>query len=855
MGDIIRFKGAFLVLSLTPNRRLAAFLVQQHNKQQAAAHKKAWETPAIYPLEVWLAQLWDLVLENTQQKPKTILSKNQQQILWEKIIQESSVGVELLRIAATAKNALQAWKFISQWQLELKTLEAFAKFSPDTEVFYTWLQSYLTWLGENDYTDSCLMIDMVTQHIATIVDKLPQEIELISVDDMPPQYLALFAKLAELGVSSSQQQIVKPGAMVSRAVFASVDLELQAAALWAKNCLQQNPDQTIAIVIPELEQTRAKVQRIIHQELASEIVNISAPLNIGSYSLIDSALLILQLAKSIIKYEDLSILLRSPFIASAEAELCSRAVLDRNLREKAEAKLSWRTVSKLLSNHDSKLTVMINNFIENLGKTKGTHNAEYWQQTFQTLLASWGWPGERELSIEESHLLSCWQDLLQDYCQLGAVVADHGYAQALQYLLRLAIDTPFLPAESGLTKIHVLGILEASGIVFDQLWVTGMARDSWPPDAAPNPFIPLELQRAVDIPRSSPQRELKVARRLTETLKQGAKHAVVFSYPQMIDDHLSEPSNLIAELPAVDFVFNSSVLVQGNLILEQINDWQAPALEQHQVIKGGSNILKLQAQCPFKAFAQVRLNAKELKEPELILNATDRGNIIHKVMEDFWQECKTHDALAKCLPEALSAILGKIIDQILHKLRLKRPQTLNDNYIDLEKKRLLALITRWLEYEKSRESFVVESIEQKVIISVGPLTLNLRVDRVDRLDDGSQIIIDYKTGHIAISSWSAERIIEPQLPLYTLAYDRNIVALGIASIRADKLKFSGLAQDVGLLPNVAVAKNWHENLENWRTNLNNTASNFANGQAQVDPCSKQICKNCNLPALCRIYDC
>lgn len=841
------------MLTLTPNRRLAAFVTREYNQQQIDAKRRSWETPEIYPLEAWLMQLWQTCVENTKQDPKPILEPIQQQVLWEQIIQQSSVGAELLRVTPTAKNAIQAWKFLCQWQITVPKIAAYADFSVDTAAFNSWLQVYLRWLEQNNYLDFNLMIEQLIIAVPNLITVIPKTITLLGVDDLAPQYAKLFAVLAANGIQIQQQPSVMPGAKVAQTGLANGSYELQAAAAWAAQCLQANPQQIIGIVIPELERKRQQVVRIFNSILPQQLVNISAPLALGSYALIDTAVLILQLAKKVISYADFSLLLRSPFILGAEAEINERAMLDRMLRDKVESRVSWDLINKRISKFDTTITNIISDFSSQIMQIKGEHAPEYWVQTIQSLLAAWGWPGARDLTLEESHLLSCWNDLLHKYCQLGLVVPNHTYQDALQMLMRLVTETPFLAAETGLTKVHVLGVLEGAGIAFDQLWVTGMDRDSWPPDAAPNPFIPIELQRQYDLPRSSPQRELKVARRLTATLQQGGKQQVIFSYPQQIEDQITKPSNLIAHLPKIDIKLNSINIFKAQ-DLEVYADNQAPSITT-EVIKGGAEVLKLQAQCPFKAFAEKRLRAKPLEDPQLILSAADRGNLVHAILEDFWHNCKDQASLDKLLPEDLSSILTTLTNKALANLQRNRPYTLTANYMALESQRLISLIARWLGIEKVRAPFVVAQIEQKMQINLGALTLNLRVDRVDRLADGTEVIIDYKTGRNHLSSWYTERIVEPQLPLYTLHYQTTLAALVIANIQPDELAFKGCSMDNDIIPGLKNIADWPQQLAVWRKNLTALAADFVHGEATVDPYSQQVCKNCKLQALCRIYDC
>ena len=55
-------------------------------------------------------------------------------------------------------------------------------------------------------------------------------------------------------------------------------------------------------------------------------------------------------------------------------------------------------------------------------------------------------------------------------------------------------------------------------------------------------------------------------------------------------------------------------------------------------------------------------------------------------------------------------------------------------------------------------------------------------DRIDRLADGRQVIIDYKTGaSIDTKNWAAQRITEPQLPIYAALVNDEVAAVVFAS--------------------------------------------------------------------------
>ena len=73
---------------------------------------------------------------------------------------------------------------------------------------------------------------------------------------------------------------------------------------------------------------------------------------------------------------------------------------------------------------------------------------------------------------------------------------------------------------------------------------------------------------------------------------------------------------------------------------------------------------------------------------------------------------------------------------------------------DLEKQVVLRVMTEWMALEESRsESFVVDQLEAGQSLSLGGVTLSLRPDRIDRMDTGGRLIIDYKSRAPARTHW------------------------------------------------------------------------------------------------------
>src|SRR5450631_2757406 len=80
--------------------------------------------------------------------------------------------------------------------------------------------------------------------------------------------------------------------------------------------------------------------------------------------------------------------------------------------------------------------------------------------------------------------------------------------------------------------------------------------------------------------------------------------------------------------------------------------------------------------------------------------------------------------------------------------------------------------------------------------------VDLRIDRIDRLGDGSRVIIDYKSGRPRRQDWLGERVAQPQLLAYLQAVEAPVSALASASLAPRAVGFKGIAARGGELPQV-----------------------------------------------------
>jgi len=158
----------------------------------------------------------------------------------------------------------------------------------------------------------------------------------------------------------------------------------------------------------------------------------------------------------------------------------------------------------------------------------------------------------------------------------------------------------------------------------------------------------------------------------------------------------------------------------------------------------------------------------------------------------------------------------------------------------------------------------VIATEDKRSIQVGGLTLNTRLDRVDELEEGQHIVIDYKTSKQSISTMLGDRPDEPQLPLYLVMAEEHAAGVAFASLKRGQLGFSAIVKDADLLPRVKAFADtagckqfisWDELIATWRYYLTDLATGFASGDARVDPKKYPVtCTQCDMQSFCRIHE-
>jgi probable DNA repair protein len=876
---------------LAPNPRLVQALQAGFDRSQLAAGRTSWEAPDILPFAAFVERCHEeaLYADGADGLP-TLLSPAQSQLLWEEALRASRWHDRVLSLAATAALAADAWETAHAWRIE-GALEA-AHGNEDAQAFAAWCGHYRRRTRREGLVDAARLPELVAARFAAGAARPPSLIVLHGFDLLTPQQEHFLAACAAAGAALARCEAPRVRSQVRRASFESPRQELEHAARWARQRLEEagSGAARIAVVVPRLEQQRSEVARIFARvlapalgpgESAAALFNISLGAPLSSYALVDAALGVLELCAAPLPFDRVSRLLRSPFVAGAQAELGTRARLDVALRRLSPDMLSLHRLRALVPEAAARGAappcpqwLALLDRLSAACRDDARAPAHEWARRFTTLLDAAGFPGDRVLDSAEFQALAKWREALGAFAALGSVAPAWSAAEARAQLKRLCADTVFQPA-SGTAPIQVLGILESAGLAFDHLWVSGLTEEAWPLAARPHPLIAPALQRQAGIPEASAERSLEVDAALTEAWRTAAPE-VLFTSARAEGDRELLPSPLIARIPETpvaelaiaDFPTRRRALFEAALAPHARSnraDTVAPALGA-SASPGGTAVLADQAACPFRAFAHFRLDARALETPEPGLGPAERGDLLHAMMARIWSALGDQATLKATDPPRLAAMIDEAAAHAVAHVRGKRPGRLEGRFADLERERLARIAREWLEIERSRAAFEVRMREETMMLTAGNLRLSGRVDRVDRLLDGGLAVIDYKSGRASVSDWLGPRPDNAQLPLYALAAgDEEIRAVAFARLKVGQLGFVGLAREKNLLPGVDTVDkhraasrqvaSWRELLARWHEELEALGENFASGDARIDPKrGLATCDRCDLKTLCRVHE-
>ncbi len=361
----------------------------------------------------------------------------------------------------------------------------------------------------------------------------------------------------------------------------------------------------------------------------------------------------------------------------------------------------------------------------------------------------------------------------------------------------------------GPRRVQVVGMLELRGIHPPWLWVGGLVADDFPARPAEDFLLSRVARSALDRLDPGDEARYLFASALRNAMAEG--HTLTLSWPATRDDRPVAVSPLVEDLlevhvgghplrkrvepgvvpsvPAAPAELDAllgeagaigaaagawrgfavdparldriAAVVDARRDVEGFGPWdgvldQPPAAPARLAVTRFETYLA----CPSRYFYDqlLRLAAEDSFDPDL--GRPDQGRLLHGILEDFlgWarREGRPHlrvgpterDTLARALHAAGEARLAAdpgVTGLVAPLAGWHRRRWLAGLVDDAPK----GLLAAWLDAEiDSPLTTRLHGAEQKFEgLRMGPIALEGRIDRVDRLEGGGSLVIDYKTGH------------------------------------------------------------------------------------------------------------
>jgi probable DNA repair protein len=844
------------------SERAARAVAQDYHALRRTENSTAWPAPPVFSWQSFIRTEW----ESRGRDGRMVLSPEQEALVWRTAMQGSSASRVLLpsssrRLASLAMNAHGLLANFAPGYLKAK---ARRDWRFDSGEFSKWLEHFDLICQDQEL----LSAQRLAGELCAIVRR--------SQESCPPILLVGFDRLTTAQRSLLEAwgdvQMAKPSGHDDRSsYFAAPDdsTEVSACAQWAKQHLTEDPQRRLMIIAINANQSRGKIERSFLDAGVGKEIEFSLGVPLASVGLVRSAILTLDLLDGSLNEAELDWLIYTGHLSQGPASTAALQHTMRRIRRAGMERAEWKLEAfcrHAEKNGAKEWSDRMLRAQKLLAQQSGKRAPLEWAAFTTRLLTASGWPGGIPLTSSEFQAQDAFERQVEIAGSLGFDGTLFTWREFFDELTGLTRDSLFSPESAG-RRILVAGPAESAGIEADAIWFLGADEDSWPARGDSHPLLPISVQRESEMPHASAQLDLQLARIMTARLRSSSPE-ITFSYSQQIGGIDKRPSRLAEEVAGAAGNLPGSLQAPGRPLsrLDYIKDVdRVPLAVASNQMRVNSATISAQSQCPFKAFATARLAARHQHPADVALSPAIRGELLHDVLAHVWSGPPTGIRTAAELRQIsdLSAFVAPHASAAMQRIPAELRSTMPAPYLTLEERRLASLVRDWLSYERQRADFQVMEIEQETEPVIEGLTLRLRLDRVDQLNDGSVLVIDYKTGDVTPKSWELPRPEDLQLPLYAefgVDASQRIGGISYARLRPGDVCFSGRVEDpdktIGRVPNDSSLRRnrlTYDLLVAWRRKIEEMARNFVHGHAAVDPReANKTCVRCGLQTVCRV---
>lgn len=465
-----------------------------------------------------------------------------------------------------------------------------------------------------------------------------------------------------------------------------------------------------------------------------------------------------------------------------------------------------------------------------------------WLENFLGMLQPELWALPEENLESWAELVKAWdglQSITESLQQCAWVIAPEQFVQLMQVLLDgYQIQGRRVFAE----RVQVLSVEQLGAYTYQKLMVGGLVEGQFPPRRNAHWLTKAKgnLTKA------------ELYRRLSN-----AAQSVYLFYPEVDKDgKLNLPATILPkteeetkQLLPEPAHYPSLFFGKGRL-----KDEELLVTLRERVLQEGLSVSQLNryANCPYQFFCSYVLRLEPQEEVTLELDARKQGNLIHDVLQAFWQEHL--EGPLPTLEDGQARIEGLVrqkyaLAQAAPSSRLIR--TMRD------------FIRRDLELTNKgfRPKYLEKRFQGLVIqTSSGPVVIRGRIDRIDSNSEGAYVLYDYKTGSAPQINAMVEGK-DVQIAAYLLAA-RDILPqgqnVGAAYYVIEDRSRKGIFHEdyyqqvaVSKGKNVLDEQGFTQQNEKFAEILHAYGELILQGQFPIEPVSSRVCSFCAFQGICR----
>ncbi len=301
--------------------------------------------------------------------------------------------------------------------------------------------------------------------------------------------------------------------------------------------------------------------------------------------------------------------------------------------------------------------------------------------------------------------------------------------------------------------------------------------------------------------------------------------------------------------------------------------------------------LETYAKCPFKYFIERTLKIEHVEEPDEEIDSLLMGNIIHRILFQFYSRVKDRDIVIKDCGDDVFDSLKKELFEIAENVFLSYNFDAQINFIQCEKifgftgKAEDSILYRFLEYERNKKDDFIPSffevgfgiksnfeLDQNLSSDepggIGDIFIRGKVDRIDVDEDKNQIgIVDYKLGGSKPSLNDIKDGLSLQLPVYLKIikdllierYDKEYlpVFMSIYSLVYNNKKFGKQFVSLSRKKDANFEELVDELIKITGNHIKNYVEKISKGifnLSQLEDRENKVCRFCNFKSVCRVSD-